>query len=87
MADTCIGHCGRDCNDNQGRNRCATCPGRIARLRSEPIPTEPGELDDTRRSTEGAAGLAVALALVVAIAAMVMLPDLVMVLRDWAGRL
>jgi len=20
--------CGRDCNENQGRNRCADCPGR-----------------------------------------------------------
>lgn len=24
----CIGGCGRDCNDNQGRSRCAQCPGR-----------------------------------------------------------
>lgn len=28
MAAPCIGPCGRDCNADQGRGRCAHCPGR-----------------------------------------------------------
>ncbi|MBX3605338.1 MAG: hypothetical protein KF788_08705 [Piscinibacter sp.] len=28
MSAPCPGHCGRDCNADQGRHRCAACPGR-----------------------------------------------------------